>query len=280
MKTLKYILFSSFLVLLFVRVEAQQKPYLWLKTAYEEAQSLEARIAPPAGFERVEAPLNSYADWLRKLPMKPGHPEVKLYNGELKGNQSAQYAVLDIDVGDKDLQQCADAVMRLKAEYHYSCDDFSSIHFNFTSGDRADYSRWISGYRPIISGNKVSWRQKAGRSQSYTNFRQYMNIIFNYAGTFSLSKELKNVDSQEIKSGDVFIYGGFPGHAVIVLDVVQEPVSGKKRFLLAQSYMPAQEIHILRNPNNPDLSPWYDLPEGELHTPEWTFPVNSLKRFQ
>lgn len=58
---------------------------------------------------------------------------------------------------------------------------------------------------------------------------------------------------------------------------------GKKVFLLAQSYMPAQHTHVLVNPNNRGLSPWYELSatdEGYLTTPEWTFQKKDLKRFK
>jgi hypothetical protein len=44
--------------------------------------------------------------------------------------------------------------------------------------------------------------------------------------------------------------------------------------------MPAQEIQLLKNPNNEGLSPWYSLSfSGDLYTPEWTFSQDELKRF-
>jgi hypothetical protein len=96
-----------------------------------------------------------------------------------------------------------------------------------------------------------------------------------------LSRELQPVDNvSDMRIGDVFIKGGFPGHAVIVVDMAANPTTGKKVFLLAQSYMPAQDVHILRNPANPKSNPWYELAFGErLHTPEWTFTAKELKRF-
>jgi hypothetical protein len=48
--------------------------------------------------------------------------------------------------------------------------------------------------------------------------------------------------------------------------------------LIAQSYMPSQEIHILKSFE--EFSPWYKVEEKELHTPEWTFPKGSLRRFK
>ena len=108
-----------------------------------------------------------------------------------------------------------------------------------------------------------------------------MNTIFNYAGTSSLSKELKKVsDISDIKIGDVFIVGGFPGHAVLVIDVCVNSVSGEKLFLIQQSYMPAQDIHILKNLNNAIQSPWYSVRfASDLETPEWTFSKDQLMRF-
>ena len=102
-----------------------------------------------------------------------------------------------------------------------------------------------------------------------------------YAGTYSLERELSQVkDITDMRIGDVFIQGGFPGHAVLVVDMAVHQASGKKIFLLAQSYMPAQEIHILLNPSRWRSSPWYDVEFGEkLCTPEWTFRREHLKRF-
>ena len=45
--------------------------------------------------------------------------------------------------------------------------------------------------------------------------------------------------------------------------------------------MPAQEMHVLKNPANADGSPWYPLAFGDrLVTPEWPFPRESLRRWR
>ena len=62
--------------------------------------------------------------------------------------------------------------------------------------------------------------------------------------------------------------------------MVENKSTGEKRFLLLQSYMPAQEIHVLKNPAAGDGSPWYTAAIAwPLATPEWSFPEGSLKRW-
>lgn len=236
-------------------------------------------VSLPDGYERFAIEPGSFAQFLEEFKLKDSNI-VYLYDGRKKSNQNAQYAVLDLDVGTKDLQQCADAVMRLRAEYLYQLQRYDDIHFKFTNGDNAEYKRFAEGYRASVDGNKVNWIKKAQKDYSYATFRNYMELVFNYAGSQSLSSELQPItDIHDIQIGDVFIKGGFPGHAVIVMDVAQNKTTGKKIFLLAQSYMPAQDMHILKNPMNADLSPWYDEDFELLKTPEWTFQRDQLKRF-
>lgn len=252
-------------------------PYPWLSSGAHE--TIEARIAPPAGFRRVPAPPGSFAEWLRGLPVKPGQPPVRLFDGSLKANQTAHYLVLDVDVGARDRQQCADAVIRLRAEYLRAAAADDRICFRFTSGAPARWSAWREGMRPRIHGNAVSWERRAQPDASYASFRRYLDLVFDYAGSFSLARELERVpDPRRIQAGDVFIQGGFPGHAVLVVDVAED-AAGRRAVLLAQSYMPAQDIHVLRNPGAPQ-TPWYVIDgDGPLATPEWRFPPGSLRRF-
>lgn len=259
---------------------AEQKGYPWLGER-EPTATIASEISTPEGYERVEVTAESFANWLRNLPLKKKGTSVYLHDGREKGNQRAHFAVVDIDTGTRDLQQCADAIIRLRAEYLYSRGLYSAIHFSFTSGDEASFTKWASGYRPEVNDNKVQWVKKAGEDWSYNNFRRYLTTVYIYAGTYSLSKELKlRGDSHEMKIGDIFIEGGFPGHAVIVVDMAENKTNGKKVFLLVQSFMPAQDIHVLKNLDNEDLSPWYDLDFGRtLQTPEWRFKDTDLRYF-
>ncbi|UZR93496.1 DUF4846 domain-containing protein [Chondrinema litorale] len=265
---------------------ALDSPYIysWLQSNSSDLNTVEKRIPTPTGFKRVPVANNSFEAWLRNLPLKEKGSKVMLYNGEPKYRQDVHEAVVDIDIGKTDLQQCADAVMRLRAEYLYATKQYNQISFNFTNGQAISYSEWRKGNKIVFKNNKAVWVPDSIDKTGYQSFKKYYNLIFAYAGTYSLSQELESVSNlKDIKAGDVFIYGGFPGHAVIVIDVVQNQ-KGEKYFLIAQSYMPAQSIHILKNNANPDLSPWYSLSEikreMKIYTPEWTFEVSDLKRFK
>lgn len=246
----------------------------------KEGMSIEERISTPIGYSRVEVNKDSFAYYLRKLELKPHDSKVLYYNGEIKENYGTYVAVVNQDIGTKNLQQCADAIMRLRGEYLFQRGNYEGIHFNLTNGFRVDYSKWIEGYRVDVNGNETYWVKKKQPSNLYEDFRNYMEFIFTYAGTLSLSKELDSVNLREMQIGDVLIQGGSPGHAVIIVDMAVNEETGDKIYMLAQSYMPAQDIHILSNPNNKNLSPWYVLNEMDgIITPEWSFTENDLKRF-
>ncbi len=241
--------------------------------------TVKTRFSVPKGFKRINTQPNTFENYLQNFKLKPSNSKVYLYNGNLKYNQQIHAAVLDINTGKRDLQQCADATMRLRAEFLYQQKRFNDIHFKFTNGFNVAYSKWRKGFRLNVKGNKVSWYKTDKPSTSYKSFQKYMQWIFMYAGTLSLSKELKTILLEKMKIGDIFIQGGSPGHAIIIVDMAKNK-TGKTLFMIAQSYMPAQDIHILKNLNNKDISPWYSSKNLEtLNSPEWQFTKNDLKRF-
>jgi hypothetical protein len=228
------------------------------KPRYDNPYTHIQSIPLPAGYTRLPVEKNSFPAWLRQVPLKQ-NKAVYTYNGQLKLNQQAQFAVLDISVGNKDLQQCADAVMRLRAEYLYSLKQYGKIDF-------------------IDNENK---HYKFTGAANREAFDKYLQKVFAYCGSLSLSRQLITVpDFKNIQPGDVLIKGGSPGHAMMVMDVAVND-KGNKIYLLSQSYMPAQDIHLVINPVNNSLNPWYEVNGQEMiETPEWTFKTNQLKRWQ
>ena len=237
-----------------------------------------AGLRPPAGFVRAAAASGSWAAWLRALPLKPAGTPVRLYNGALRVQQDTHAAVIDIDVGTRDLQQCADAIIRLRAEWLWSQGRSGDIAFTYTGGGRVAFSRWAQGERPSADGK--TWRTGGATEPSYAALRKYLEHVMSYAGTASLEKELTATAVEDMAIGDVFIKGGFPGHAILVVDLARNPTTGEARILLAQSHMPAQDIHVLKNPASAEGSPWYPVNFGErLVTPDWTFIRTALRRW-
>jgi hypothetical protein len=204
-------------------------------------------VSTPDGYTRIKT--DSFGEYLRSLSLKKDNT-VYLYNGKRKENQDAQYAVIDVSVGNKDLQQCADAVMRLRAEWLFKTGQYERIAFKSVAGK-------TMAFKPPYT---------------YDNFIKHMYNVFSVCNSWSLEKELMPKRLQDVQIGDVLIKGGFPGHVVIVVDVAVNK-NGDKAFMLAQSYMPAQDIHILKG----EEGPWYFVKEGTIDTPEYTFYSNQLK---
>ncbi len=222
------------------------------------------QIPLPDGFERMPVISNSFAAYLQDLPLRKDKT-VYLYNKQPKPNQSLHYAVIDISTGDKDLQQCADAIMRLRAEYFFQHKLYDSI--SFPKGDHTIYrfSRFI----------------KPGMQNDRDQFMKFMEMVFINCGTYTLEQQLKHVtDFSSMKIGDILIKGGAPGHAEIIVDMAINKQTGKKIYLLAEGYMPAQDIHILLNPVNTSLGPWYEMNNSkEIVTATWIFSTNQLRQW-
>jgi len=245
-----------------------------------DGMTIKDRFPPPEGYIRTEAANGSFQDFLRNLPLKPDGSKVHYYDGREK-SRDVYAAVVDYTLGDRDLQQCADAVIRLRAEYLYSVEQFDKIQFHFVNGFLASFSKWSQGYGIWVSGNDAGWKQNDYNNGTYESFEKYLDMVYAYASTLSLEKELEPKDISELSIGDVFIRGGSPGHCVIVVDMAVQESNGEKLFMLAQSYMPAQDIQILKCPASNENSPWYSEHFGDtLITPEYTFDKTELKTWK
>lgn len=223
-------------------------------------KSVQTRFQCPSGYQRVAPERNSWAAYLQNLPLKPHGTPVRHFDGTLKPNTSAYCAVVDLPFYGNKSYQCADAIMRLRAEYLFEQRKYNEIEFLFVSGTNFNYANYLSGKTPTSS-----------------NLWSYLEKVFNYSSTLSLDKQLKSKAAIDLAIGDVFVKGGAPGHAVIVVDKCIN-AKGEVKFMLAQSYMPAQDLQILVGDDG--QTPWYDLNFGEnFYSAEWTFTKDQLKHF-
>lgn len=199
-------------------------------------------IPAPMGYTRVEAENSSYAQYLRSLPLKKRGTKVMLYTGG-----EANYQFLSTGVIDQDLlsnsEQCADATMRLRAEYLWSRGRYGDISFRNVNGKMMHYA--------------------GGGSRKA--FERYMRDVYGLCSTFSLFTETTPRDIKDVQPGDVLVYparaGHKYGHALIVVDVAKSK-SGKVAIMCAEGNTPARDKHVVRN-LNPLKNPWFFLDEDD-----------------
>tara|TARA_R110001592_G_scaffold243631_1_gene504638 strand:- start:496 stop:1197 length:702 start_codon:yes stop_codon:yes gene_type:complete len=224
---------------------------LLFTTLYSYSQkTISNTFTIPKGYERLDT--LGYSKWIINQTIKLNE-KVFMYDGSSKPGLNYIYiAKFDYNIGTKDLHHCADAAIYNNAKYLYDSGQYSKIKYHFTNGKLYSYNK--------------------------KDFIKYIEKIWIFAGSWSLKKyDTENVNIKNIKSGDIFIVGGFPGHVVSVVDVVVNN-SGHKKYMLSQSYMPAQEQHILLNPKG---GIWYDLHlTKNIKTPQYTFTVKQLRRFK
>jgi hypothetical protein len=250
--------------------------YAWL-AADESHERLVDRFAPPAGFHRVAAADGSFAAWLRGLPLQAAGSPVRSFRGDeiRAGDDPGVAAVVVLDVGTRDLQQCADSIMRLDAEWRYAQGHADQILYAIGHRSELAFTTWANGDRPqIADDDRVTWRHAAKRDASHGALRAYLDVVFAWAGTATLADTARHVERAQLRAGDFFVLGGHPGHAVLVLDVVADD-AGHRRALLGQGYMPAQDFHVLAH----DHDPWFSLDGDTVETPFWRpFPWSALRR--
>ena len=221
-------------------------------------------IPLPQGYERIQLSANSFGAWLRNIRLREDNT-LHLFNGQPKTDQASHYAILDISIGKKDLQQCADAIMRLRGEYFFAQHAYDKIVFKSS----AKTFHFLQEINNTIPGDR------------YNKFLSFMEKVFINCGTYTIDEMTTKINMKEMMPGDVFVKAGSPGHAMIVADVAINKLTGKKIYVIAQSFMPAQDIHIVINPGKASISPWYEVTEKEnIATPGYTFSTAQLKRFR
>lgn len=265
-------------------VVATERPaYPWLQDAHasvpQPVDALEERFAPPDDFARVPVAPRSFAAFLRRLPLAAAGTPVVSHKGGvvLPPDHPNLAAVVAIDVGAGDLQQCADSVIRLHAEWRFGLGE-RAIGYRAAAGLEMSLKRFADGERLSYDGHSLT-SSRTARSLPLTHpmLRLWLDEVFGWANTVSLAKEARPVDADELRPGDFFVAPGAPGHAVLILDLARAP-NGRRAVLLGQGYMPAQSLHVLRPAPG---SAWFPIDEArrEMVTPFWRpFPFASLRR--
>ncbi|WGD35360.1 DUF4846 domain-containing protein [Olleya sp. YS] len=247
----------------------------------KEGQTIQSRVKLPKGYTRVNYPKGSFQEYLRQYELKPFGSKIINYDNTEYYWQKGHIGILDIPVPKNGLQQCADALIRIRSEYLWDTNRKDEIGFNFTSGHYCSWTKYAAGYRPKINGSKVSFHKTASVNNSKENFYKYLNLIYMYSGTLSLYHELKPITKvEDLKIGDMLIKGGSPGHIVMLADEAIN-AKGEKLFLLFQGNTPAQSVHLVKNLEDNLISPWYDLKlNAVIPVSNYTFYDSKFARFK
>ena len=246
----------------------------------KDSLTINTRVNIPAGYKRVNYPKGSFEDYLRNYKLKPFGSKIINYDDSEYFWQRGHIGILDIPVPKNGLQQCADALIRIRSEYLWDTNRKAEIGFKFTSGHYCSWLKYAEGYRPKIKGNKVSFHKTATPNSSKENFYKYLNLIYMYSGTLSLYNELESIKAKNLKIGDMLIKGGSPGHIVMLCDEVINN-KGEKLFLLFQGNTPAQSVHLVKNLDDSSISPWYQLKDDAVvPVSNYTFSNAKFVRFK
>ncbi len=263
---------------------ASSLPYPWLAdpAAPTPDGTLLARFSPPPGYARAPLPPDTYGAWLRSHPLSPADTPVRGFRGQviLPADHPHLAAVAALAVGDKDLQQCADSVIRLHAEWLFASGRRDQS-YRAASGTPMPFARWANGERMVPDGMAFAWTFSARPDNGRAAFRRWLDGVFAFANTGSLARDTEPVALDDLRPGDFVVQAGAPGHTVLVLDMA---VQGARRaLLLGQGYMPAQSFHVLRPGGGEGAAEaWFVVEPGALalDTPFWApFPWKALRRF-
>lgn len=189
----------------------------------QKTESILKRIDVPSGYSRI-IDNSGFSEWLRNLPLKPDGTEVMTYDGT-EATLSERFFMSNAGVIDMDImgqyQQCADVILRLNAEYHRSKNESVTLP----------------------GGKSIS-----GKS-SRKDFNKFLRESFATLGTASMKRDMKKVNENDLKIGDVNVQNttGAVGHIFIILDIVENN-KGEKLYLMGQGGTPAQNFHIMESP--------------------------------
>lgn len=231
---------------------ADPKRYPWLaddRDFPKPDSSLEDRFPAPPGYQRVSVPAGSFSEWLRTLPMAPEGTPAKSFDGKetLSADDDYLAGVVAIDTGNPDLQQSSDVIIRLHAEYLWSRGEKDKISYLSATKLNMPLSRWEKGQRLLPNGPNVFWVIKGKPAElDHAEFRRYLDAVFNWANSTSLSPRSTPVaEPKDLVAGDFFLQSVEPNHVAVVLDVAEKP-SGERVALLGQARNPAESIHVVR----------------------------------
>ena len=227
--------------------------------------TLQQRFSPPFGFSRVTVQPNSFAAWLRAIPLQEaGSPVLDFRDRESKkAGDSTVAAVVDFNISGKRLEQCMDILLRFYSDYLITNGKRDSLQIPLPDGLLLSWKEWQEGWRPYFKGFNFHFSQTAQTDSSQKNFECYLAEIFSYSGSHTFYYFFSQIPADEIKIGDFIVRKNRKGHAVLIMDLVENE-RGQKMVMVGQGDTPACQFYILKGK---DGSPWFSLNSSTDYLP-------------
>ena len=247
---------------------------------HPEGKTVITRFTVPDGYQRSDTLPATFAFFLQHLPLLPPKTPVKFYDG-VPNTASHPAAVIDMDTGDKNLQQNVQTVIRLWAEYLFEQQRFPDIHFHINNGELIPYEQWAQGMKLVIN-RKTYWTKTPSNPRLYQTFRRYLNFIFTNSNFQTLSQDLELSAATNIAPGDILVSGNDTGNDVaMILDVAVHQETGEVAVLLVSGGNPAQSLQVLKNTGeNKTAGAWFPVTDGVLMIDKKSYSITQRYRFK
>jgi hypothetical protein len=191
---------------------------------------------------------NSWSEWLRLLPLAASGTPVRNYRGEIvvPGDDEQLAAVVAIDIGSRDLQQSADVLLRLHAEWRWYRGELRMLYLS-DSKLELPLQKWGAGERLVAAGGQPKWVAQAAAKPKLdgVDFREYLEAVLAWSDGQALVAESVPLAPEGLEPGAFFLRQGHPADVLVVLDVATSP-AGERAMLLAHARNPSENIHVIR----------------------------------
>ena len=211
------------------------------------SQTIIGEISLPSNdYERIAIEQNSFAEYLRNLPLKNKGSEVIDYRGGVfKSSSDTSVAfIVDMDIKGRRLEQCMDILVRIYAEYLWVVNQVDNLILPLPGGYWLKWQDWNAGLRPFFKGINVSMIKSDQPDSSYNAYRTYLNTVYSESHTQQFYHAYQTVDREKVQIGDIIIKKGTKGHAIMIVDMAKSK-HGDTVALIGNGDTPACQFFLL-----------------------------------
>ena len=109
------------------------------------------------GFTRIKVKQNSFAAYLRSLPVLKGNYNVMDFKGRVwkSYRDSSVAAVVPLNISGQRLWQCMDILLCLNVDYLKQTGK-TNVNYPLPDGTPFSWQEWQKGFRPVFKGKSFN----------------------------------------------------------------------------------------------------------------------------